>query len=312
MKADYIWMDGELVPYDQANVHFLNQGLHYGLAVFEGIRAYDTDRGPAVFRLPEHVNRLLDSAHALGIQNFKYSADEISAAIHQTISANKQTSCYIRPLIYMVDGPLSLNLDDSRPALSIATWEWGSLLGEESLSKGVRLMVSSFTRLHPNVNLTKAKIAGNYVNSALAKTIASRGGFDEAVMLDPEGFVAECTGENIFVVRDGKIYTPPRTTILEGITRDALITLAQDLGVEVVEEPLTRDQLYIADEVFICGTAAEVVPVSEIDYRTIGTGKIGAVTQKVQHAFLETIRGNGTRSDEWLSFVSVPVTSMGI
>ncbi|MEN8240595.1 MAG: branched-chain amino acid transaminase [Chloroflexota bacterium] len=312
MKADYIWMDGELVPYDQANVHFLSQALHYGLAIFEGIRAYDTDKGPAVFRLGEHVNRLLNSAHAFGIQNFPYSAQEISDAIHQTISANQLTSCYIRPLIYLVDGPLSLNMDDSRPAMSIATWEWGALLGEESLSNGVRLMVSSFTRLHPNVNLTKAKISGNYVNSAMAKTLAARAGFDDAVMLDPEGFVAECTGENIFVIRDGKIYTPPRTTILEGITRDALITLAQDLAVEVVEEPLTKDQLYIADEIFVCGTAAEVVPVNEIDFRTIGTGEIGPITKTVQRSYLDTIHGNGKRSEEWLSFINVPITSTGI
>ena len=307
MKADYIWMDGELVPYDQANVHFLSGALHYGLAIFEGIRAYDTARGPAVFRLQEHVDRLLNSAHAFGIQNFPYNAQEINDAICQTINANQLASCYIRPLIYLVDGPLSLNMDDSRPAFSIATWEWGALLGEESLSKGIRMMVSSFTRLHPNVNLTKAKVSGNYVNSVMAKTLATRAGFDEAVMLDPDGYVAECTGENIFVVRDGKIYTPPRSTILEGITRDSLITLARDLSIEVIEESLTRDQLYIADEIFVCGTAAEVVPVSMIDFRMIGSGKIGPITKIVQQSFLETIRGKGARSEEWLAFVPMPV-----
>lgn len=313
MRSDYIWMDGELVPYERATVHFLTPALHYGLAVFEGIRCYDTDIGPAVFRLDEHLERLLNSAHAFGIQDFPYSKEELYEAVLQTICANRLTSCYIRPLVYMADGPLSLNLDASRPAVSIATWEWGALLGEDSLSKGVRMTVSSFTRLHPNVNLTKAKVSGNYVNSVMAKTLAVRMGFDEAVMLDPEGFVAECTGENLFLVRDGKIYTPPRGTILEGITRDSVITLARDLGITVIEEPVTRDQLYIADEIFVCGTAAEVVPVSEIDFRMIGSGSVGAVTKSIQSSFLETIYGRGNRSKEWLSYVSVPIaTTMGI
>jgi branched-chain amino acid aminotransferase len=307
MKSDYIWTDGELIPYEQATVHFLTPALHYGLAVFEGIRCYDTDNGPAVFRLEEHIQRLLNSVHAFGILDFPYTLEELCDAVHKTISANNLTTCYIRPLVYMVDGPLGLNLDASRPAVSIATWEWGALLGDE----GVRLMVSSFTRLHPNVNLTKAKVSGNYVNSVMAKTLASRAGFDEAVMLDPQGFVAECTGENLFVVRDGKIYTPPRATILEGITRDSIITLAQDESIEVIEEPITRDQLYIADEIFLCGTAAEVVPVEEIDYRKIGRGD-NPVTQVIKKSFFETINGKGRRSQRWLSPVSVAATSLGI
>ena len=312
MKSDYIWMDGKLVPYDEATVHFLTPALHYGLAVFEGIRCYDTDKGPAVFRLDEHIQRLLNSCHAFGMKDIAFSKEELCAAVHETISANGFTSCYIRPLVYMVDGPLGLNLDASRAAVSIAVWEWGALLGEDSLSEGVRVAVSSFTRLHPNVNLTKAKVSGNYVNSVLAKTMASRSGFDEAVMLDTEGFVAECTGENIFMVRDGKLYTPPRATILEGITRDSILQLARDLGIEVVEEPITRDQLYIADEVFMCGTAAEVVPVREIDFRVVGTGKMGPVTENIQKSFLETIRGKGKNSVEWLSYPSMPLSTMGI
>ncbi len=306
MKSEYIWMDGKLVPYEQATIHFLTPALHYGLAVFEGIRCYKTEKGPAVFRLKEHIDRLLMSAHAFGVQNFPYSSKELCDAVHQTIQANKFSSCYIRPLIYLADGPLGLNFDASRPAVGIATWEWDSLLGKESLSKGIRMMVSSFTRLHPNVNLTKAKISGNYVNSILAKTMATRMGVDEAVMLDPEGFVAECTGENIFLVRDGKIYTPNRATVLEGITRDTIIILAKDSGIEVIEEPISRDQLYIANEVFICGTAAEVVPVNEIDFRKIGSGQIGPITKKIQKSFTETVRGKGKRSEDWLSFVSVP------
>ena len=306
MKSEYIWMDGKLIPFEQATVHFLTPALHYGLAVFEGIRCYKTDKGPAVFRLKEHMDRLLMSIHAFGVQNFPYSSEELCDAVHQTIQANKFSSCYIRPLIYLADGLLSLNIDASRPAVGIAVWEWGKLLGEESALKGIKMIVSSFTRLHPNVNLTKAKISGNYANSVMAKTLATRLGADEAVMLDPEGFVAECTGENIFMVRDRKIYTPSRTTILEGITRDAIIVLAQDLGIEVVEESLTRDQLYIADEIFICGTAAEVIPVIEIDFRKIGDGQVGLITKKIQKLFTETIHGKGQRSEEWLSFVSMP------
>jgi branched-chain amino acid aminotransferase len=303
MKSELIWMDGKLVPFEQATVHFLTPALHYGLAVFEGIRCYETKKGPAVFRLKEHIDRLLMSTHALGVQDFPYSREELFNAVLETVKANKFSSCYIRPLIYMADGPLGIGLDTSRPAVGIAVWEWGSLLGEDSLSKGIRMMVSSFTRHHPNVNLTKAKISGNYVNSVLAKTMATRSGVDEAVMLDPEGFVAECTGENLFLVRNGKIYTPSRATILEGITRDAIFVLAQDLGIEVIEEQITRDQLYIADEVFVCGTAAEVVPVVEIDFRKVGEGKVGQVTKKIQKLFKETIRGEGKRSAEWLAYV---------
>jgi len=235
-----------------------------------------------------------------------YSLKDLQKAVHQTIRVNNLAACYIRPLIYMV-GPLNLNLDAWRPAVGIAVWEWGPYLGEEARDKGVRMSVSSFTRHHPNVMMTKAKISGNYVNSTLAKTIAVRAGFDEAIMLDPDGYVAECTGENLFLVRNSRIYTPPRTTILEGITRDAVITLAQDLGVPVVEEPISRDQLYIADEVFVCGTATEVVPVREIDFRQIGAGGKGPVTDALQSAFFEAVHGHGARSTEWLEYVDETV-----
>jgi branched-chain amino acid aminotransferase len=312
MKSDYIWIDGTLVPFEEATVHILTPALHYGLGIFEGIRCYNTQKGPAVFRLREHVERLINSAQIFGIADFPYTKDELCEAIRQTIRANRFSECYIRPLVYMADGPLGLNLDASRPAVSIATWEWGTFLGEEAIEKGVRMMVSSFTRLHPNVTMTKAKISGNYVNSVLAKTLAVRSGFDEAIMLDPEGFVAECTGENLFLVRDGKIYTPPRATILEGITRDSVITLASDLGIPVIEEPITRDQLYIADEVFVCGTAAEVVAVREIDFRKVGEGKMGPTAKKLQHSFFETVHGKGMRSDDWLDITSTVEVSMGI
>ncbi|MAT44364.1 MAG: branched chain amino acid aminotransferase [Anaerolineaceae bacterium] len=300
MKSDKIWMNGTLVPFEDAKVHVLAPGLHYGLGVFEGIRCYNTPLGPAVFRLREHMERFEDSALAFGLLEMPYSVDEMVNAVKETVRANGFKSCYIRPLLFMEGGPLSLNLDAHTPGVSISAWEWASLLGDEGVQNGVRLMVSSFTRLHPNVNLTKAKVSGNYVNSVMAKTIAVRLGFDEAVMLDPSGLVAECTGENLFLVRKGKIYTPSTAAILEGITRDSLITLAKDAGYEVVEGPISRDQIYIADEVFVCGTAAEVVPVTEVDFRKIGNGKIGPVTSVLQKAFNAVIRGEGPRAAEWL------------
>ena len=301
-----IWMDGELIPYNKATVHFLSPALHYGLAAFEGIRCYESDQGPAVFRLQEHLERFVDSALIFGILDFPYTLSELRRAVHDVISANGLTSCYIRPLIYMADGPLGLNLDEMEPAVGIAVWEWGTFLGEEALEKGARLQVSSFTRHHPNVSMTKAKISGNYANSVMAKTLAVRAGFDEAVMLDPSGFVAECTGENIFLVRDSTIYTPPRATILEGITRASIITIARDLGYEVIEEAISRDQMYIADEMFVSGTAAECVAVSEIDYRPIGSGSMGQITREIQQTFFETVRGTGPRSDEWLDPIESP------
>lgn len=299
-KAEYIWMDGELVPHDEATVHFLAPALHYALGVFEGIRCYETPSGPAVFRLHDHLERFLDSIRIFGIRDFAYDLETLRQAVHETILANGLSACYIRPLMYMAEGALGLNLDEQRPAVGIAVWEWGAYLGEEALEQGVRMMVSSFTRHHPNISMTKAKISANYANSVLAKTLVKRSGFDEAVMLDPQGFVAECSGENLFLVRGGVIYTTPRATILEGVTRDSVITLARDAGYEVIEEPISRDQIYIADEVFVCGTAAEVTPVRELDFRTIGEGRRGPITQSLQRAFFAVVRGDGARSEEWL------------
>lgn len=306
MKSKFIWMDGELVPYEQATVHFLSPTLHYGTGIFEGIRCYETMKGPGVFRLREHIKRFFESALIAGIQDLPYTMEDILQAVHTVIRANGFVECYVRPLIYML-GPLGLNLNAWRPALGIAAWEWGPFLGAEAREKGIRLTVSSFTRHHPNVMMTKAKISGNYVNSTMAKTVAVQAGFDETIMLDPQGYVAECSGENIFLVRNGVIYTPPRTTILEGITRDAILQLAGDLGIQVVEEQIARDQLYIADEVFVSGTAAEVVPVREIDFRTIGDGKKGPVTDTIQMAFFRTVCGQGSRSLEWLDMVDETV-----
>jgi branched-chain amino acid aminotransferase len=304
-------MDGKLVPYDQATVHILNPTMHYGTGVFEGIRCYETPSGPAVFRLREHMERFLDSVAITGLREFPYSLEELIEAVHETILINRFRSCYVRPLMCML-GPLGLNLDAWQPSVSIAVWEWDPFLGKESAAKGVNVAVSSFTRHHPNVMMTKAKISGNYVNSTLAKTIVQRMGFDEAIMLDPQGYVAECSGENLFVVRDGVIYTPPRNTILEGITRDSLLTLAKDHGIRVVEEPISRDQLYIADEIFLSGTAAEVVPVRSVDYRPVGRGTNGdngrvPVVAILQEAFFQTVRGEGKRSAEWLDYVEAKV-----
>lgn len=303
MESRYIWMDGKLVEFADATVHFLNVGLHYGLAVFEGIRCYSTDKGPAVFRLQEHAERLIDSAHVLGMRDLPWSADEVAEAIKQTIAANEFDECYIRPVIWLSEGGWNINVDGARPHLGIATWAWGAYLGEAAIEAGIRANISSYTRHHINVMMTKAKISGNYANSALAKTESVRLGFDEAIMLDPQGYVAECTGENIFLVRNGKIFTPPPTTILEGITRDSLITIARDLGFEVSEQMISRDQLYIADEVFVCGSAAECIALREIDFRVIGSGKMGPVTRQIQQAYQAAIHGKTSKYAGWLAQV---------
>jgi branched-chain amino acid aminotransferase len=300
----YIWMEGELRPASEGVVPFVNAGLHYGYSVFEGIRCYRTERGPAVFRLEEHVERLLDSALIVGFRDLPYTKEQICTAIHQVIAANGFSSCYIRPLIFL-DGAMGMVVDAGTPRLLIAVWEWKAFLGEQAKEHGIHANISSFTRLHPNIMMTKAKVSGNYVGSILAKTESHRLGFDEAIMLDPAGYVAECTGENIFVVRNGVIYTVPRGAILEGITRDSLITIAGDMGYSVVEEPISRDQLYIADEVFVCGTAAEVIGLREIDFRTIGNGKTGPVTRELQRAFDELTSGCHPRSTQWFSPVPV-------
>jgi branched-chain amino acid aminotransferase len=304
MESRYIWMDGQLVDYANATIHFLTPALHYGVGVFEGIRCYRTADGPAVFRLKEHAERLVKSAEVLGFRELPYSADDISAAILQTIAANEFEECYIRPLIYLAEGGWNLTVDTGKPHLGIAVWEWNAYLGDAALENGVRANVSSFTRHHPNVMMTKAKVTGNYANSVLAKTESVRLGFDEAIMLDPQGYVAECTGENLFVVRHGQLYTTPVATILEGITRDALLVIARDLGYSVIDQPISRDQLYVADEVFVCGTAAEVIALREIDFRKVGEGRMGPVTRRMQRAFHDAIHGRDPKYAEWLT----PVT----
>ena len=303
MESKYIWKDGELIEFDKATVHMLTAALHYGAAVFEGIRAYKTDHGPAVFRLREHSARLIESAEVFGFRDLPYTVDSVTQAIKETVRANGFDECYIRPLLYLTGGAWNLNVDAGKPALMIAVWQWSNYLGEEALEKGIRANISSYTRHHPNVSMTKAKIAGNYVNSILAKTESMRMGFDEAIMLDPQGYIGECTGENLFVVRRGKLITPSTAPVLEGITRHTIHTIAQDLGYDVLEQPISRDQLYIADEVFVCGTAAEVIGLSEIDFRKIGDGKTGPVTRAIQNVYHDAIRGKLAQYESWCDCV---------
>ncbi len=303
MESKFIWMDGGLVDFEKATVHMLTAALHYGAAVFEGIRAYKTDKGPAVFRLREHAARLLESAEIFGFRELPFTVDGVTQAIKDTVKANGFDECYIRPLLYLTGGAWNLNVDAGRPALMIAVWEWSNYLGEEALAKGIRANISSYTRHHPNVSMTKAKIAGNYVNSILAKTESVRLGFEEAIMLDPQGYIAECTGENLFVVRRGKLITPSTAPVLEGITRHTIHTIAKDLGYDVLEQPISRDQLYIADEVFVCGTAAECIGLSEIDFRVIGDGKTGPVTRAIQNVYHDAIRGKDARYEAWCEYV---------
>ena len=300
MNARYTWLNGEIVETARATVPFLTAGLHYGAAVFEGIRCYDTDRGPAVLRLRAHLERLLASARVLGFRDLPYTIADLADATRRTIQANQFPACYVRPVVYLGDGGWNLTIDSGRPRAGIAVWEWTDYLGRDARDRGVRANVSSFTRHHPNASMTKAKISGNYANSLLAKTESVRLGFDEAIVLDPQGYVAECTGENLFVVRGERIVTPPSATVLEGITREMLITLAADAGHAVTEQPVSRDQLYVADEVFVCGTAAEVVGIREIDFRTVGTGRTGPVTRALQDAFTAVTLGRHPRSAGWL------------
>jgi branched-chain amino acid aminotransferase len=302
-KAKYIWLDGKLVAWDQAQVHILTHTLHYGLGVFEGIRAYlCTDGRTAIFRLPEHVHRLFDSAHIMQM-DIPFSEAEISQACIETMRRNEQKEAYLRPLAFIGDGAMGLHPKDNPIRVAVITWVWGAYLGDEGLSSGIRLKTSSFTRHHVNVMMTKAKVVGNYVNSILAKREVIKAGYDEALLLDSAGYVAEASGENIFLVQNGVIKTPPLRAILPGITRDCVLTVAQDLGIPVQEERFSRDELYIADEVFLSGTAAELTPVRELDDRAIGSGKPGPITKKIQEAYFAAVKGENSRYASWLTYI---------
>lgn len=310
MQSRFVWMNGQLVDFEKATIHFLTPALHYGIGVFEGIRCYDTPDGPAVFRLKEHAARLVHSAHVMGFRTLRYSAEDIVLATRETVAANGFKECYIRPLIYLSGGGWNLNVDGGEASLGIAVWEWTNYLGKDALDHGVRANISSFTRHHPNVMMTKAKISGNYANSFLAKTESVRLGFEEAILLDPQGYVAECTGENLFLVKEGRIITPSLAPVLDGITRSALMVLANDLGYGVQEAPISRDQLYTADEVFVCGTAAECIGLREIDFRVIGAGTSGPVTRALQKAFHAAVHGTHPRSHQWLDYVEEGTTTV--
>jgi branched-chain amino acid aminotransferase len=298
-----IWLDGRFVDWDQAQVHILTHSLHYGLGVFEGIRCYRTaDDRSAVFRLPEHVRRLYDSAH-INLLDIPYPPEKITEVILESLRQNDLAEGYIRPLVFLGDGAMGLNPSDNAIRVAVISWAWGKYLGEEGIARGIRAKVSTFARHHINAKMTNGKTCGDYVNSILAKREALLDGFDEAVMLDTQGFVSECTGENIFVVREGVIRTPPLATVLGGITRDTLIRLARDRGMEVLETMLTRDDLYIADEIFLTGTAAEVTPIREVDHRQIGAGKRGPIAEQLQTAFFDVVSGSDDRYEEWLTYL---------
>ncbi len=300
--SEKIWMDGNFVNWADANVHVLTHSLHYGLAAFEGIRCYKGKRGSAIFRLHEHVDRLFESAH-IGMIQIPYEKKQVAEAIVETVRVNKLDACYIRPLVYIGYGAMGVHPGDNPIRLAVAAWHWGTYLGDEALANGIRARVSSFTRHHVNVSMTRGKISGYYVNSILAKREVKIDGYDEAIMLDPEGYVAEGTGENIFVVRRGQLKTTPLTSILEGITRDSVMQLARERNIPVVEERFTRDEMYISEEVFVTGTAAELTPVREIDNRRIGAGKAGPITLALQKAFFEAVRGEDPSHEAWLTRV---------
>ena len=302
-KTKKIWMDGKLVNWDEAQVHVLTHTLHYGVGVFEGIRCYTTEDGKAaIFRLKEHVDRFFDSAHIV-LMEIPFTREEICAAIRKTLLANEQPEGYIRPIAFLGEGEMGLHVRTNPVRVAVATWPWGAYLGEEGLKKGIRAKVSSFNRHHVNAAMTKGKVIGNYVNSVLAKWEVVKSGYDEAVLLDTEGYVAEGSGENVFIVRNGMLQTTPLTSVLPGITRDSVITIAQKMDIPVKEARFTRDEMYIADEMFFTGTAAEITPVREVDDRKVGPGKPGPVTKRIQAAFFDIVRGKNALFQHWLDVV---------
>lgn len=302
-KVSKIWMDGELIPWDEAKVHVLSHTLHYGLGVFEGIRCYRcTDGRSGIFRLEAHIDRLFDSA-LIGQIEIPFSRQEMMEACKVVLKANGLEEAYIRPIVFIGEGVMGVHPHDNPVHVAVIAWRWGAYLGEEALRKGSRVRTSSYIRHHVNAMMTKAKICGNYVNSVLAKREAVRLGYDEAIMLDTEGYVAEASGENIFLVKGGIIKTTPPTSILPGITRDSVIQIARDKGYTVLEERFTRDELYTADEVFFTGTAAEITPIREIDDRPIGRGVPGRVTKELQGIYFKVVRGEVERYRHWISYL---------
>ncbi len=302
-KVSKIWMDGKLVDWDDANVHILTHTLHYGLGIFEGIRCYKCSDGrSAIFRLREHVDRLFGSAKITFI-DIPYSEDEIAGAIIETLKANNLDNGYIRPIVFIGEGHMGIHPQTNEIRTAIIVWKWGAYLGDEGLTKGIRVKTSSFTRHHVNSSMTKSKTCGYYANSILAKLEVTRMGYDEAVLLDTEGYISEGSGENIFIVKNNKIKTTPLTSILDGITRNTILVLAHEHGFQLTEERFTRDEVYTADEAFFTGTAAEVTPIREIDDRPIGEGTAGPITKKLQEAFFDSVKGKDKNHESWLTYL---------
>ncbi|MHB1534758.1 MAG: branched-chain amino acid transaminase [Acidimicrobiales bacterium] len=302
-KTEKIWMDGQLVDWDAATIHVLTHSLHYGCGVFEGIRAYPTSRGPAVFRLTDHIHRLFDSARIFMI-DVPFTPEEIIEATKATVAVNGLDTCYIRPIVYLGYGEMGLNTLPCPVNVSIAVWPWGAYLGEDGLAQGVRMKISSWQRHDPNAMPPAAKGTGMYINSSMAKIEALKAGYDEAILLSPQGYVSECTGENLFVVRRGRIVTPPVSAgALAGITQHSVLTLARDLGLDVEVANLLRSDLYVADEAFLTGTAAEVVPIQSVDDRRIGDGRPGPITRQLQELYTQAVRGQLDRYKDWVEHV---------
>lgn len=295
-----IWMDGQFVDWRKANIHVLTHTLHYGMGIFEGVRCYETGSGSAIFRLKDHTQRLLNSAKIFQM-NIGYSKEELMQAQLETVRRNKLKSCYIRPIVWVGSERLGIATNNNKIHMAIAAWPWGAYLGEEGLAKGIRVKTSSFTRHHVNVSMVRAKASGYYINSILAHQEVCGMGYDEALLLDTEGYVSEGAGENLFIVKSGRLFTPDLASCLDGITRDSVITIAKDFGIEIVEKRITRDEIYCADEAFFTGTAAEVTPIRELDDRSIGEGQRGPITEKIQACFFEAVSGRAPKYQGWLS-----------
>ncbi|HRD32622.1 MAG TPA: branched-chain amino acid transaminase [Rhodocyclaceae bacterium] len=301
-RDGFIWYDGKLVPWRDATTHVLSHSLHYGLAVFEGVRAYNTVKGTAIFRLAEHTQRLINSGK-IYMMTIPYTKDELMQAQLEVVRANKLESCYLRPIAFYGSEKMGISTRGATVHVAIAAWPWGAYLGEEGLEKGIRVKTSSFARHHVNVTMPRAKVASTYANSILANLEVTQEGYDEALLLDTQGFVAEGAGENLFVIKDGKIYEPEIASALTGITRDSVINVAREFGLEVQSKRLTRDDIYIADEAFFTGTAAEVTPIRELDSRVIGDGKRGPITAKIQARFFDIVNGRAPEYEHWLAYV---------
>ena len=301
-RDGFIWQDGKLVPWREATTHVLTHSLHYGMSVFEGVRAYKTERGTAIFRLEEHTDRLFNSAHIFQMA-MPFDKATINEAHKEVLRANNLDSGYLRPIAFYGSEKMGVSPKGAKVHVAIAAWPWGAYLGEEGLERGIRVKVSSYTRHHVNISMVRAKASGHYINSILANNEVTNEGYDEAMLLDPEGYVAEGAGENLFIVKKGKLYTPELTSCLEGITRATVLQIAEELGLSVQEKRITRDEVYCCDEAFFTGTAAEVTPIRELDGRQIGIGRRGPITAQIQAKYFDVVYGSSAQHDDWLAYI---------